>query len=80
MERALGEGCALQMVTALGRLFAAGRAVFRIHPTELLGVSWAGSLYAFLRGAGSWVGLARLRRMSVCQPAGPRAPLGSFRS
>lgn len=73
MERALGEGCVLQMVTALGRLFAAGQAVFRIHPTELLGVTWAGSLYAFLRGDGSWVELGRLHRTSVSQPAGPQA-------
>lgn len=59
------------MVTALGRFFAAGRAVFRIHPTELLAVTWAGSLCAFLRGDGSWVGPAHAWVQRVSVPARP---------
>lgn len=39
----LGRDVHCRWYLLLGRLFAAGRAVFRIH-SELLGVTWAGSL------------------------------------
>lgn len=51
--------------------------IYRIYPTELLGVTWTSSLYMSLRADGSWVGPARLHHVSVF-PAGRTTSLAEL--
>lgn len=68
------EGLGAVMATALGKLFVAGWAeVGRIHPTELLGVSWV----SVSQGTWGLIALAQWHHWSISLSAAPGAPRGS---